>query len=222
MKQNSIATITTLFLSAFLILTGIVMAWSWNGLIGKEEAVISAWSQVESNYQRRADLVPNLVKTVSAFAQHERETLTSVTEARGKNLAAISESLIAAQNKAAKLVEGGKEKLSDEQYMKNVAQAQAMLGTQMRGVFALAENYPTLRSSESFLQLQAQLEGTENRINVARMNFNEEAKEFNSSIRRFPGAILAGFGDFKRKAYFEADDGAEKAVKVEFGSEKAE
>ncbi len=218
MKQASAFTILTLFLSAALILIGLVMAWSWNGLIGKEEAVISAWSQVESNYQRRADLVPNLVKTVQSFAAHERETLTTTTEARGQNLETAVAGLAKAQGKAATLTQGGKEKLSDEAYMKQLAQSQGALGTQMRSVFALAENYPILRSSEAFLELQAQLEGTENRINVARMNFNEEAKDFNSAIRRFPGAVLAGMGDFKRKAYFEADEGAEKTVKVNFGS----
>ena len=221
MKQSSAPATAGLLVLAPVILAGIIMAWSWNGLIGKEEAVISAWSQVESNYQRRADLVPSLVSTVKAYAEQERTVLQETVEVRTRadnELTARLMELSEAQEKAAALSEKGENRLSDEDYMKNLARAQAILGERMKNVFAVAESYPHLRSSENFLQLQAQLEGTENRINVARLNFNEQARRFNAAMRRFPGNILAGMGDFKRKAYFEADDGAEKAVNVNFDS----
>ncbi|MCB9982716.1 MAG: LemA family protein [Rhodospirillales bacterium] len=189
-----------------------------NGLVSKEESVMGSWAQVESNYQRRADLIPNLVKTVQSFAEHERAVLSDVTEKRAGGTAveqAIGD-LLKSRDEAEKLAQGAESKLGDETYMKALATAQQQVGTRMGHLFGLVENYPQLRSSDNFLALQDQLEGTENRINVARMNFNENVRAYNAAIRKMPASLIAGMGGFTRKAYFKADDGTDKGVKVEF------
>jgi LemA protein len=209
-------------LSAALLLLPVALivvafVWIYNSIVDKEEKVYTAWSQVESNLQRRADLVPNLVETVGRYLRHERETLQGVTEERGaalNPLSAAMNELIATQ--AAVATPGGDVPLEDEALLAELARAQQALGGSLRNLIAVAESYPNLRSGDQFLSLQAQLEGTENRINVARMGFNDAVGHFNSAIRRMPGSFVAGIGNFNRKAYFQTDDGVEAPVSVAF------
>ncbi len=180
----------------------IIVLWiagMYNGFVAAEEDVESAWSQVENQYQRRADLVPNLVATVKGYAAHEQETLEGVIEARAK----------------ATQVTIDPAKATPEQLAAFQA-AQGELSQALGRLLAVAENYPDLKANENFRDLQAQLEGTENRITVARQLFNESARNYNTKIRRFPNNILAGMCGFEKKPYFEAEEGASKAPKVEF------
>lgn len=172
---------------------------SYNKMVEKDEAVSTAWSNVETQYQRRADLIPNLVSTVKGYATHESSTLEAVVAARSK---ATQITVDPANLTAEKLAE----------YQK----AQGAVSSALGKLLAVTENYPQLRANENFSELQAQLEGTENRINVARTNFNNAAKNFNTAIRRFPKNILAGLFGFEKRAYFEAAEGSEQAPKVEF------
>ena len=193
MKKSTIIIIAVLALLAIWAVTG------YNGLVAMEENVNGQWSNVETQYQRRADLIPNLVNTVKGYASHERETLEGVIEARSKatRITVNAEDLTP-------------EKLAEYQ------KAQGAVTSALGKLLAITENYPELKANQNFLELQAQLEGTENRINVARTNFDNTAKEFNTSIRRFPKNILAGLFGFEKRAYFEAAEGAEQAPKVEF------
>lgn len=193
MKKSTIIIIAVLALLAIWAVTG------YNGLVAMEENVNGQWSNVETQYQRRADLIPNLVNTVKGYASHERETLEGVIEARSKatRITVNAEDLTP-------------EKLAEYQ------KAQGAVTSALGKLLAITENYPELKANQNFLELQAQLEGTENRINVTRTNFNNTAKEFNTSIRRFPKNILAGLFGFEKRAYFEAAEGAEQAPKVEF------
>jgi LemA protein len=187
-----------------LVVVGILVLWifsSYNGLVDKQEAVEKEWSNVENQYQRRADLIPNLVNTVKGYAEFERETLTEVIEARSKATAVNVDPTNLTP-----------EKLAEFQ------QAQAGLSSALSRLLVVVEKYPDLKANENFLQLQAQLEGTENRITVSRNNFNETANVYNSAIRRFPGAIVANISGFERKGYFEAAEGSEKAPTVDFGT----
>lgn len=180
----------------------IVVIWAisgYNGLVTMDESVSTAWSNVETQYQRRADLIPNLVSTVKGYASHEKETLQGVIEARSK---ATSIKVDADNLTPEKLAE----------YQKAQGDVTSALGK----LLAITENYPDLKANQNFLELQAQLEGTENRINVARIEFNKTAKELNTAIRRFPKNILASLFGIDKRAYFEAAEGAEQAPKVEF------
>jgi LemA protein len=170
-----------------------------NGLVGQEESVSSAWSQVQNVYQRRADLIPNLVKTVQAYAEHEQDTLFGVTEARSK---VNNINLGNATNDPAKM----------EQFLR----AQGELGSALSRLMVVVEKYPDLKANENFRDLQVQLEGTENRITVERMRYNDAAQVFNTRIRQFPASIVARMSGFDRKAYFEAQAGADKAPEVNF------
>lgn len=192
------------------------LVWLYNDMVGKEEQVFAAWAQVESNYQRRSDLLPNLRRTVARYLEHERGTLVEVTEERSaalRPLGAALEEVEAARRQADAQVEAGPEA---EAAMARLAAAQAAVDRSLGRFFALAENYPDLRAGDQFLELQAQLEGTENRLNVARIQFNQRVEEFNGAIRQLPGSLLARLGDFRRKAYFQAAEGAAAAAEVRF------
>lgn len=193
----------------------LLLAWSYNGLVNREEGVYRNWAQVESQFQRRSDLIPALVETVSAYVRHERETLTEVTAARGASLSRAVDELVQRQAQLTGLLEDDESVLGDQARMDQLARAQEELGRRVSGFLALAEDYPELRASDQFLELQAQLEGTENRINVARMQFNESVGNFNAAIRRLPGALVAGLGGFDRKAYFKSEASASKAPDIE-------
>jgi LemA protein len=210
-------------ISIFVVLVPIVLVimWLYNDLVGKEENVMQSWSQVESNYQRRVDLIPNLVKTVKTYMEHESKVMGDVTEARtgqksSGDLAAALAAVEAAHEKADGLAKGAADKLGDDAYMRDLAIAQKSVGDGIGRLFGVAENYPNLRSADNFLALQSQMEGTENRINVARMVFNDAVGDYNAAIRKMPGSLIAGMGDFKRKAYFKSDEGADKAIGVNF------
>lgn len=180
----------------------IIVLWvanAYNGFVAAEENVESAWSQVENQYQRRSDLVPNLVATVKGYAKHEQETLEGVVEARAK---ATSITIDPANATPAQL--------------EAFQSAQGELSQALGRLLAVAENYPDLKANENFRDLQAQFEGTENRIAVARQLFNDSARAYNTLIRRFPNNIIAGICGFEKKPYFEADQEAQKAPKVEF------
>ncbi len=172
---------------------------TYNGFVQQQEGVEAAWAQVENVYQRRADLIPNLVATVKGYAKHEQETLDKVVSARAK----ATQITVDPTNLTA-------------ESLKKYQEAQGELGSALGKLLAITENYPDLKANQNFLQLQAQLEGTENRITVERKTFNEVAQTYNSAIRQFPGNIIAGIFGFERKPYFEAESGAEKAPKVEF------
>ena len=181
---------------------GMIVVWGigrYNAFVTMQENVENAWGQVENQYQRRADLVPNLVSTVKGYAAHEQATLVGVMEARAK----ATQMTIDPTNATA-------EDLAAYQA------AQGELSQALGRLMAVAENYPNLKASENFRQLADQLEGTENRIAYARNLFNDCAKEFNAATRRFPGNIIASMFGFERKPYFEAEEGAEKAPTVEF------
>ncbi|MBQ8071383.1 MAG: LemA family protein [Bacteroidales bacterium] len=172
---------------------------TYNGLVSKDEAVKSAWAQVENVYQRRADLIPNLVATVKGYAEHESSTLEAVVNARAK----------------ATSVNVDPSNLSEEDIAKYQA-AQGELSSALGRLIAVVENYPDLKANQNFLELQAQLEGTENRITVERQNFNSVAQEYNTSVRSFPANIVAGIFNFDQKGYFKSAEGADVAPKVEF------
>jgi len=185
---------------AFFVVMGFLsIKNSYNGLVGMEEGVSSQWSQVENVYQRRSDLIPNLVSTVKGYADFEKETLTQVIEARAK----------------ATSVNINPEKL-DAQSLQNFQNAQSGLSSALSKLMVVVEKYPELKANQGFLDLQAQLEGTENRITVERQKFNEITMKFNKSIREFPTNVYNIFLGFEKKAYFEAEKGAEKAPKVQF------
>lgn len=171
----------------------------YNGLVNMDEAVNNRWANVETQYQRRSDLIPNLVSTVKGYAKHESQTLEAVMKARSQaTQVKIDPSNCTPQQLA--------------QYQRAQGDVTSALGK----LLAITENYPDLKANQNFLELQSQLEGTENRITVARKDFNDAANEYNVAIRRFPKSILAGMFGFEKRAYFEAEAGAEKAPKVEF------
>jgi len=171
----------------------------YNTMIEKEEAVTAQWSQVENVYQRRADLIPNLVATVKGYAAHEQETLTGVIEARAKATSVNID--------ASKL---------DASSIQNFQAAQDGLSSALSKLMVVVERYPELKANQNFLELQSQLEGTENRIAVERRKFNEAAQGYNTYIRKFPNNFIAGMFDFEKKDYFESTAGAEEVPKVEF------
>lgn len=192
-------------LVALLIVGAVVLGlffWfqsNYNNMVKMDEGVQAAWSQVENVYQRRADLIPNLVATVKGYAQHEEQTLEGVINARSK----ATQITVDPQN------------LSSEELAK-YQKAQGELGAALGKLLAITENYPDLKANENFLSLQSQLEGSENRITVERNKYNQTAREYNTTIRQFPKNIVAGMFGFEKKPYFEAQEGAEVAPKVEF------
>lgn len=183
-----------------LAIVAVALVWgfkTYNKLVKMDEGVKASWSQVENVYQRRADLIPNLVATVKGYAEHESGTLEAVTEARGKvgqiNVTDLSEESI-----------------------KNFQAAQGQLTSALSRLMAVVENYPDLKANENFKDLQAQLEGTENRIAEARREFNETAKAYNTKVRSIPANIVAAIAKFDQKGYFTAEEGAQTAPKVQF------
>ena len=191
--------ITLLVILGFVLILFFWIKGAYNGMVSKEEQVTSAWSQVENVYQRRADLIPNLVATVKGYAAHEKETLEGVINARSK----------ATQT----TVDPTK---MNEESIKKFQAAQGELSSALGRLMVIVERYPYNKSNQNFLELQAQLEGTENRITVERQKFNEIAQGYNTYIRQFPKNIIAGMFGFERKAYFEAKEGSDVAPKVEF------
>lgn len=193
MKKRTIITIAAV---------AVVAAWSvgvYNGFVQKEESVKKAWSQVENQYQRRSDLIPNLVSTVKGYAAHESETLENVIAARS----AATQVTVDASNLTADQIAA---------YQKAQGEITSALGR----LIALGESYPDLKANQNFLELQAQLEGCENRIAVERKRFNEEAQVLNSSLRKFPNNIIASVFNFEPMSYFEAEQGAQQVPVVEF------
>jgi hypothetical protein BACCOPRO_02968 len=176
-----------------------IVAGSYNSMVASRESVNTAWSKVESQYQRRSDLIPNLVNTVKGAANFEQETLTKVAEARAK----ATQIKVDANN-------------PDD--IAKFQQAQSEVSSSLSRLLAVAENYPQLKATENFRDLQSQLEGTENRITVARNDFNDVAKSYNTKVKSFPANLLAGMFGFKERLYFEADADAKKAPSVNFGT----
>lgn len=172
---------------------------TYNSLVAKDEAVTTAWGNIQSQYQRRADLVPNLVNTVKGYAKHESETLERVVEARAK----------------ATQIKVDADNITPEK-LKQFQSAQGELTQALGRLIAVQENYPDLKANENFSELQAQLEGTENRINESRQLYNAAVQTYNVSVRRFPANIVAGMFGFDKKTQFEAEAGTEKAPQVEF------
>ncbi len=188
-----------------VLVIGLIILVSWgigayNNFVTLNEEVNTNWGQVQNQYQRRADLIPNLVNTVKGYADFEQKTLTDVIEARSK----VSQMTVT------------KEVLDDPAAFQKFQQAQGELGSALSRLLVTVENYPNLKANEGFLQLQAQLEGTENRINIARNKFNESVRAYNTAIKRFPAMILAGIFGYRDKQYFQAAAGSENAPKVEF------
>ena len=180
----------------------VLVMWAiggYNGMVKMDEQVQNKWANVETQYQRRADLIPNLVSTVKGYAKHEQQTLEDVVKARSE----ATQLKVDAENLTP-------EKLAAFQ------KAQSGVSSALGRLLAVAENYPDLKANQNFLELQSQLEGTENRITVARKDFNDAAKSYNQSIRQCPKNIRAGMVGFEKKSYFEAEAGSEKAPKVEF------
>jgi LemA protein len=188
--------IVLVVLALFLFMAG---CSSYNTFVDQEEEVENAWSKVQSAYQRRADLIPNLVSTVKGVAEFEQKTLTDVVNARAK-----------ATSMTVDPTNLTPEKLQEFQ------QAQSQLSQSLGRLLVVSENYPQLKANQSFLELQAQLEGTENRIKVERDRFNDVVTTYNKSVRRFPAALFAGIFGFSQKAQFEAEASAQSAPKVEF------
>jgi LemA protein len=192
---------TLLIVIGLVILLAGPAACNYNGFVNKEEEVKNAWSFVQSAYQRRADLIPNLVNTVKGAANFEQETLIKVIAQRAEAL-----------NKSAKI---DPENLTDENIQKFQA-AQAEIGSGIGRLLAVVESYPTLTATKGFQDLQLQLEETENRIKAERDKFNEAVKQYNISVRRFPGNIFAGLFGFRQKPAFQAEAGSDKAPEVKF------
>jgi len=195
-----------LSIAVLFIITSSFTGCGYNSLVTSEENIKSAWAQVENQYQRRADLIPNLVKTVEGAADFEKSVLTEVTEMRSK----------VGQTKL------NVEDLNDPEKFQQYQQAQDKLSSALSRLLVVTENYPQLRSNDNFLQLQSQLEGTENRISVERKKFNEAVQTYNTSVRSFPTVITAKLFGFKEKPYFKGKEGSENAPDVNFDFKKKE
>jgi LemA protein len=195
--------ITLGVIGGIVLIAIIIIGWGvgvHNKLVALDEGVNGAWSQVQNQYQRRFDLIPNLVETVKGYATHEKETLENVINARGK----VGQMVISP------------EVLKNPQSFQMFEKAQGELTSALTRLMAVSENYPNLKANENFLQLQAQLEGTENRISVERKRFNEAVQLYNTTIKTIPTSLIAGFSGFTPKPYFQAQTGAESAPKVKF------
>ena len=190
---------TLIIIVAVFLAIGAFVITKYNGLVAQDENVNKAWGNVETQYQRRSDLIPNLVKTVQGYASHEKTTLESVTNARSK----------------ATQIQMNVNDLS-EQKLQQYRQAQGEITAALGRLIALSENYPDLKANENFKDLQVQLEGTENRISESRRQFNEAVQHYNMTVRTFPGNVIAGLFGFEKKNGFVAETGSEKAPQVNF------
>jgi len=196
MKTSRIVLIIVAVIAVLFIFRG---CRGYNNLVTLREQVNSSWANVENVYQRRADLIPNLVNTVKGYAAHEQETFTAVTDARANSTKVTID--------AANMTDAD---------LKRFQAAQGEMSSALSRLLAVAENYPELKANQNFLELQSQLEGTENRIAVERRNFNETARQYNAEIKKLPMVIFAGALGFKERPYFEAETGAEEAPVVQF------
>lgn len=192
--------VTFAVIIGLIVLLGLVFSGTYNKLVASDEAVKSAWAQVENVYQRRLDLIPNLVESVKGYAKHESETLQNVVNARAS---------VAKVNIASDVV-------NNPEMMQKFQESQGQISSALSRLLVVAEQYPDLKANQNFLDLQSQLEGSENRIAVERKRFNETAQSFNVLRRSFPSAIVAGWMGLKEKAYFEAEKGAAQAPQVKF------
>jgi LemA protein len=193
----------TIILVGILVLVLLVVMWgigAYNSLVKKDVAVSAEWSQVENQYQRRMDLIPNYVETVKGYAKQEKDVLLGVTEARAK----VSQITVT------------KEVLEDPNAFGKFQQAQDQFSSAISRLLVVAENYPQLKSNENFMKLQDELAGSENRIATARKRYNEVVQEYNAAIRMFPGSIIAAFAGFREKQWFKAREGAETPPAVKF------
>ena len=184
------------------VVVGILVLWAigkYNGIVAKDQTVKKTWGDVESDYQRRSDLIPNLVATVKGYADFEKETLKEVVEARAKATSVNIDPTNLTPEKLAQF-----------------QQAQDGVGSALGRLMVVMEKYPDLKANQNFLDLQAQLEGTENRISVSRKRFNEAVGEYNTAIKGFPGVLVAAIGGYTEKGYFKAAEGADKAPEVKF------
>lgn len=191
-----------IIIAAIAAVVVLLIGWSvsaYNGLVAMDENVSNQWANVETQYQRRADLIPNLVNTVKGYASHEKETLEGVVAARSQ----------------ATQIKVDPSDLTPEK-LAEFQKAQGAVTSALGKLLAITESYPDLKANQNFLELQTQLEGTENRITVARKNFNDAAQKYNTAIRRFPKNIFAGMFGFDKRVYFAAEEGAAQAPKVEF------
>jgi LemA protein len=198
--MRSKGVIVLVVLGLLLGLGGCGAVSSYNTLVQADEQVSTAWANVETQYQRRTDLIPNLVETVQGAADFEQETLQSVTEARAK----------------ATSIQVTADDLDNPQRLQQFQQAQSALGQSLGRLLAVSENYPQLQATQSFSDLQAQLEGTENRIAVARRDYNNAVRSYNTTVRSFPTVLVASLMGFQQKAAFEAEEGAQDAPDVDF------
>jgi LemA protein len=201
MKKSTIVILSVI--GGLLLLAFLLVGWvtgMYNSLVKLDEGVNQAWAQVQNQYQRRADLIPNLVEVVKGYAAHEKEVFENVAEARSS----VGKMQITP------------EILNNPQLFQKFQEAQSNLGSWLSRLMAVAENYPQLKANENFMQLQTQLEGTENRIAVERMKFNQVVQEYNVKVRTFPASIFAGMFGFGQKQYFQAEAGTDKAPKVKF------
>lgn len=199
MKKGCLVTVVVLIVIGIILFSWITK--NYNRIVEKEEQVNQAWSQVENVYQRRFDLIPNLVETVKGYAKHENEVLVGVTEARAK---------------MGGMVNLGPEILDNPKRLAEFQQAQGSIASALQRLMVVVERYPELKADKNFQELQAQLEGTENRIAVERRRFNETVMGYNTFIRKFPTSMIAALTGFHPKVYFQMDSEAQKAPKVEF------
>ena len=184
---------------ALVIGTSALTSCNYNSLVEEQQGVDQAWAEVENQYQRRADLIPNLVNTVKGYSSHEEETLVKVTEARAK----ATSITIDADN-------------LDEESLARFQEAQNQLSSALKSLLAVSEAYPELKANENFMNLQTQLEGTENRITIARRNYTQAVRDYNTKIKKFPTNIYAGWFGFDPQPQFKAEAGAERAPEVNF------
>ena len=201
MKKNTIILLSVL--GGIILLAILLVGWTtglYNSLVKSDEGVNQAWAQVQNQYQRRVDLIPNLVEVVKGYAAHEKEVFEKVAEAR----ASVGKLQVTP------------EILNNPQLFQKFQEAQSSMGSWLSRLLAVAENYPQLKANENFLQLQAQVEGTENRIAVERMRFNQVVQEYNVRVRTFPTSMFAGMFGFGQKQYFQSEPGADKVPKVKF------